>query len=152
MLPAEKALLWALIHDPAAAVTALGNVDAKDIQGLATATILEIARSLADFPPDSVPGTLLERLDQGEAALVRDVATESAAPARAARCWIPLRLRRYERELASLGARIERRPPEIDELLREKQDLHRRKMELDDLDARTVQDDRGAGNGTLVSS
>ena len=152
MLPAEKALLWALIHDPAAAVTALGNVDAKDIQGLATATILEIARSLADFPPDSVPGTLLERLDQGEAALVRDVATESAAPARAARCWIPLRLRRYERELASLGDRIERRPPEIDELLREKQDLHRRKMELDDLDARTVQDDRGAGNGTLVSS
>ena len=50
------------------------------------------------------------------------------------------------------GTGIERRPPEIDELLREKQDLHRRKMELDDLDARTVQDDRGAGNGTLVSS
>ena len=149
MLPAEKALLWALLREPAAALAALGEVAPEDIQGLSTAPILEIARSLTDFPPDAVPGTLLERLDQGEAALVRGVAAEPAAPASAEHCWIPLRRRRYERELASLGESIESRPAETDVLLRRKQDLHRRKRELDDLDARTVQTVRGAGREDL---
>ena len=144
MLPAEKALLWALIREPAAAVAALGEIDREDIHGLTSAPILEIALSLADFPRDAVPRTLVERLDPNEAALVRDIATESAAPANAAHCWIPLRQRRYKRELASLRDEIERRPAESDELLRRKQQLHRRVKELDDRDALSARSNRGA--------
>ena len=138
MLQAEKALLWALVHEPTAALTALGEIEPQDIHGLTTASILEVALSLAGLSPDAVPETLVERLDADEAALVRAVAAESVAPATNARdCWITLRQRRYRQELASLRDEIERRPAETDELLRRKLKLHRLVQDLDqELDGR----------------
>ena len=145
MLQAEKALLWALIHEPAAALTALGEIEARDIRGLTTAPILEVALSLASFSPDTLPGTLVERLDPDEAALVRAIAAESGAPVtNAGDCWITLRKRRYRQELASLRDEIERKPAESDELLRQKLALHRLVKELDDLDASIAPPNRGA--------
>ena len=145
MLQAEKALLWTLVHEPAAALAALGEIEPQDIDGLTTAPILEVALSLADFSPDTVPGTLVERLDADEAALVRAVAAESVAPATNARdCWITLRQRRYRQELASLRDAIERRPAESDELLRRKLELHRLVKELDDRDPGVVRPESGA--------
>ncbi len=145
MLQAEKALLWALVREPAAALAALGEIEPRDLHGLRTAPILEVALSLAGIPPAAVPETLVERLDPEEAALVRTIAAEPAAPAtNAGACWITLRQRRYRQELALLRDEIERRPAESDELLRRKQELHRRVNELDELDVGVVQEHPGA--------
>ena len=153
MLTAEKALLWALIREPAAARTALGEIDAEDIHGLTTGPILQVALSLADFPPDALPATLVERLDADEAAIVRGVAAERAAPAtNVTDCWTVLRRRRIERELLSLRDEIERRPADADVLLRRKQDLHRRKQELDDLEAGAARDHRNAAGRVAIGS
>ena len=145
MLQAEKALLWALVHEPAAALAALGEIEPPDIHGLTTAPILQVALSLADLSPDVVPGTLVERLDADEAALVQAIAAESVAPATNARdCWITLRQRRYRQELAFLRDEIERKPAESDELLRRKLELHRLVKDLDDRGAGGVRPDRRA--------
>ena len=141
MLQAEKALLWALLREPASALVALGEIEPRDIHGLSTAPILEVALSLAGLPPNAVPETLVERLAPEEARLVRTIAAEPVPPAtNAGACWITLRQRRYRRELALLRDEIERRPTESDELLRRKQELHRRVSELDELDVGGVQE------------
>ncbi|MCY4659478.1 MAG: DNA primase [Acidobacteria bacterium] len=145
MLQAEKALLWALVHDPAAALPVLGAIEPRDLEGLTTAPILEVALSLEGVSPAAVPGTLVERLDPDEAALVQAIAAESVAPAtNAGDCWITLRKRRYRQELASLRDEIERKPAESDELLRRKLELHRLVKELDDRNGGVVQPGRGA--------
>ncbi len=61
--PAEKALIWALLHQPATALGAMDELEARDLDGLATRGILTVARSLAGFPADSLPNSLLERLE-----------------------------------------------------------------------------------------
>ncbi len=145
ILQAEKALLWALVHDPAAALPMLGAIEPRDLEGLATAPILEVALSLEGVSPAAVPDTLVERLDPDEAALVQAIAAESVAPAtNAGDCWITLRKRRYRQELASLRDEIERKPAESDELLRRKLELHRLVKELDDRNGGAVQPGRRA--------
>lgn len=136
---AEKGLIWACVREPAAALAALGMMEPEDLDGLATGTILSLARSLADFPPESVPGTLTERLGPEEAALVSDVAAAAAAPATAAACGMTLKRRRFERERASLQHEIDRRQregtpgalAEIDALWRRKRELLQRLEALD---------------------
>ena len=44
---AEKGLIWALLHDPAAGAAAVAELERDDLVGLATETILEQARALA---------------------------------------------------------------------------------------------------------
>src|SRR5206468_5856318 len=52
---AEKALIWALIHDTADALGALGELDDADLETLAGREIFEMARSLQNNAADVLP-------------------------------------------------------------------------------------------------
>lgn len=104
----EKGLIWALVHEPAAALTALGGLETGDLDGLAGRHILEVGRTLTDRTPDHVPSALLERLTEGELRLVTGIAADSARPAEPDECVRTLRLLRYDRERAALQQEIDR--------------------------------------------
>jgi len=106
--PAERGMLWALIHQPDAALAALDELDEQDLVPLATRHILEVARSLHDRPGPSIQGVLLERLSDQEARLVTAVAAESACPAAVGDCVRAIRLIRFDRERAELQREIDR--------------------------------------------
>ncbi len=108
--PAERGLIWAIMKDPEEALRVLGELEDRDLEGLATADILRQARSLQECPATSLPPTLLERLSKGEVTLVEAIATQPEAPARILSDCV-LELRKYrlirertavERQLASL--------------------------------------------------
>jgi DNA primase len=69
----EKGLIWALMKDPASGIAALSALDDEDLKGWPSRDILTQARSLQGFPIESLPEALLERLTNGEAALVRAI-------------------------------------------------------------------------------
>ncbi len=127
--PAERGLIWALMRDPAAAVGALGALEAEDLAGLASGPILEQARSLQGLPAASLPGTLLERLSNGEAGLVREISRQSHAPAEAADCVRTIKCLRYDRERADVQREIDRlqgsgeTSHDMDSLLRRKHEI-----------------------------
>ncbi len=136
-LPAEQGLIWASIHDPQAARSVLAGLEPQDFQDLRSETILQVARNLADLPAATIPATLLERLAEDEAALVRAIAGMDAAPAGVEDCGVELRRRRLERETAALQAAIDRKQRdgalgEIDALWAEKKDLLRQIAALHD--------------------
>src|SRR2546430_9927078 len=57
----EKALVWALFHRPEEAIAALDDVEDRDLEGLTTRGVLEVARLLhREGAP--LPSALLERL------------------------------------------------------------------------------------------
>ena len=122
------------MRDTTSAQAVLNDMDPEDFRGLATASILLVARTLADFPPDAVPRTLSERLSSDEAALVSTIAAEADAPALVNDCGLALRRLRYERERAALQDEIDRRQrdgtpralAEIDGLWQQKKDLLQR--------------------------
>lgn len=132
--PAETGLLWALAHEPAAAASALLELEAKDLEGLRTAAILRAAQGLAGGPPEHLPGTLMERLNQEEAELVAAVSQASRRPAPADACVQALKRLRYERECAEVQREIDRLQQQgapgddarIDALSRQKMDLSQR--------------------------
>ena len=99
---AEKGLIWGLIRTPARAIEALAELEVADLEGLATRSILEQARSLQDWPAASLPATLLERLSKGEAALVEDASRPASCPADPVECVRALRKRRLEGERADI--------------------------------------------------
>nr|MCS5670619.1 hypothetical protein [Vicinamibacterales bacterium] len=105
---AEKGLIWALMREPESAQSALAKLDADDIDGLASAPILKVARTLDEWPSNDLPKTLRERLDKGETAIVEAVAAEPTAPAPAAECGQALKRLRYERERAAVREEIDR--------------------------------------------
>ncbi len=106
--PAEKALIWALLHQPATALGAMDELEARDLVGLATGGILTVARSLAGFPPDSLPNSLLERLSTGEAQLVERIGAQTGPAAPADDCVRAIKRLRYERERAEVQREIDR--------------------------------------------
>jgi hypothetical protein len=130
---AERGLIWALIKDPAAAMEALAELDADDLQGLATAAILRQARSLQGWAAGAIPGALVERLSTAEAALVHHIAADGSAPADPADCVLTLRKQRYDRERAQIQQEIDRLQEtaagqyseRLNELLRKKEALQR---------------------------
>lgn len=132
--PAERALVWNLIHDPAGALAALEDVDAHDLEGLAGRRIFELARSLHGWPAEQVPSGLLERLTDGEARLVGGIASDACRPAPPDACVRAIRLLRMDRERAALEREIDRLQREaspgtmarIEEMLLLKIDLKRR--------------------------
>ena len=134
MTLAERGLLWATMRDTAAAQTVLAGMDPEDFNDLATRSILQVARTLAEWPADAVPETLLQRLSPEEAALASRIAAETEAPARADDCGVELRRLRFERERATLQDEINRLQrlgtpvalQEIDELWQRKKDLLQR--------------------------
>jgi DNA primase len=106
--PAERGLVWALVHEPAEALAALGALEPGDLDGLGSRRILELARSLQEIAPEQVPSALLERLTEGESRLVTGIATDPARPAQSDECVRTLRLLRYDRERAALQREIDR--------------------------------------------
>ena len=138
LLPAEKGLIWAMMHRTAAAQSVLSDLEPADLEGLQTTRILSTARSLATVPAEGAPETLRERLDEEDAELVRTIEQESVAAADVEDCGIELRKRRYDREREALQEAIDRRQRdgspdalnEIDALWARKKDLLQRIEEL----------------------
>jgi DNA primase len=128
---AEKGLIWAVVHDPALAIPALAALDDADLEGLASRAILEVARTLREWPAADVPSALEMRLSTGEAHLVAGIAAEGAAPAPPDECAHALRRLRYERERAEVQHEIDRLQHDAgagrDELI---ESLWRRKKEI----------------------
>jgi DNA primase len=105
---AERGLIWALFHEPDAALGALLELDGSDLDGLATGAILRQAQSLQGWSSGSLPDALIERLSTGETALVRDIAAQTGAPAEAMDCVRTLKRLRYDRERAAVQREIDR--------------------------------------------
>jgi DNA primase len=108
MTLAEQGLLWALMHRPVEGLAAVARLDPGDSEGLLAAPIYGLAASLADVPPDLLPGLLRERLNEGERALLDRAAGAEAPVAPAADCVTTLRRRRYDRERAAIQDEIDR--------------------------------------------
>lgn len=106
--PAERGLLWALLHEPAQAVAAMAELDRDDLDTLASGPILQVAQSLQEIATDLFPSTLLERLNMVEAQLVTGIATTPTAPPPPHHCVRALKKLRYEREQAALQREIDR--------------------------------------------
>jgi DNA primase len=105
---AEKGLIWALVHSPGAGAAAVGELEPVDLEGLATRAILEQARSLQEWPADSLPKTLVERLNMGEARLVEDIGRQPHPPGDPLDCVRALKRLRYDRERAAVQREIDR--------------------------------------------
>jgi DNA primase len=106
--PAERGLIWALMNRPDEAAEALFELEMADLDGLATARILETALAVHAGGETSSPTALLARLTEGETRLVTGLASspEATAPARA--CVLALRQVRLERELAAVQEEMDR--------------------------------------------
>ncbi len=106
--PAEKGLIWALVHDPAEGMAALKVLQDNDLEGLPTRRVLELARTLADRSPSVLPSALFERLNPVEAQLVTGIAAAATSPAPAAECVRAIQRLRCEREQAAVQREIDR--------------------------------------------
>jgi DNA primase len=104
----ERGLIWAFLRDPEGAVAALAELESGDTDGLATRSILEQARSLQEWPPASLPETLIQRLNSGEASLVAEIGRQSHPPAAPADCVRTLKRLRCDRERAAVQREIDR--------------------------------------------
>ena len=138
LLPAEKGVIWAMMHETAAAQAVLAGLEPADLEGLQTARILRAARSLSTVPPEGAPETLRERLDEEDRELLGTIEQDAVAAAGVDDCGIELRRRRYDREREALQDAIDRRQQdgspealdEIEELWARKKDLLQRIEEL----------------------
>lgn len=128
---AERGLIWSLIHDTSAAMTALSGLESEDLSGLASGEVFEVARSLHGEPPDRIPSLLLQRLSTGNLQLVTSIAAASTPPAPPVECAQAFQRLRWERERAAIQREIDRLQSmgagqhgnEIDALWRKKIDL-----------------------------
>ena len=134
----EKDLLWAMMNDTRAALDALAETVPDDFNGLATESILRLARTLVDWPAETVPQALRDRLSDADSALTESIASASRKPAPARDCVLTLQEWRLERERAALQDEIARRQQtgsdaaaeDIDALLRRKLELAQRIEQL----------------------
>jgi DNA primase len=135
---AEKALIWALIHNTADALEALGELEDADLETLAGREILEMARTLQNGAADLLPSALLQRLSTVNAQLVTSIAATSTPPAPAVECARALKRLRWERERADIQREIDRlqqlgaqqHGSEINDLWQRKKDLMHRIEDL----------------------
>jgi DNA primase len=108
MRPAEQGLLWALVHRPVEALAALAPLEPADLAGGGAGSILSLASSLADVPPDVLPKLLRERLNDQERGLLDRASGADAAAAPAAACARALKRERAKRDLAAVQDEIDR--------------------------------------------
>jgi DNA primase len=107
--PAEKGLIWALIHTPAEGLEVLARLEDDDLDGLAARGILQQARSLQEWEPETLPKALLERLSQGEARLVEGIAAQPHPPMTVlGDCLTEIRRERLLRERAAIQEQLDR--------------------------------------------
>ena len=132
MKPAERGLIWALVHNSRQGLDALAVLDDDDLSHLATREILEMARSLQDSTTaEALPSALLQRLSTVNAQVVASIGSATTSPGPAMECARTLKRLRYERERAGIQREIDRLQAlgseasnsEIDALLRKKNDL-----------------------------
>jgi DNA primase len=110
--PAEQGLLWALVHRPVEALVALSQLEADDLDGVATASILRLAMSLREMPADVLPKLLRERLTEEARAVLDRAALADAPAAAAADCLRALKRDRCKRDLAGLQDAIDQLSPQ----------------------------------------
>jgi len=131
---AEKGLIWRLVHNHNAALTALESLEPMDLKGLSAGSVLDLARKLNEDRGFS-PAALLERLTMAEANLVTAIASEREPHVHDAEgCTRIIRRLRCEREYAELQREIDRlqelgakaHGSEIDALWARKLDLKHR--------------------------
>ncbi len=135
---AEAGLIWNVMRQPEETATAMAELDLADLAGLRSEGILEMALSLAEGAGAGLPSTLLERLNDQEATLVRRISERPTAPAPPDGCIYALKRLRYERERAELQREIDRlqeagaqgNDARIDALWRRKADLLHRLEDL----------------------
>lgn len=128
---AETGLIWALVRETSVALEAIRSLTDEDLEGLATAPILSTARSLADWPTDTVLDTLRERLSTEEAEWMTRVGAQDRPPAPTADCGQEIKRLGYDRQRAAVQDEIERCQQlgtpsalaEIDLLWQKKRDL-----------------------------
>jgi len=132
--PAESGLLWHLVREPETGVEALLSLGDEDLEGLASADVLRLARELAEAGTEGLPKLLSERLSEEERALVARAARAVAPVAPAAECAQTLRkigcARRHaevEEQIARLGSEA---GGELDRLLQLRNALARQLNEL----------------------
>ena len=106
--PAERGFIWALIHQPSVAAPLLSELDPGDLEGLATDSILEQARSLQGWPVESLPEALIQRLNSQEAGLVHEIGRQKKALGDPAECVRALKRMRFVRERAAVQREIDR--------------------------------------------
>lgn len=106
--PAEKGLIWAVVHEPAEGLAVLAELEEADLEGLPTRGILQTARALRDWPVEAVPGALRERLNEQEGRVVSSIADQPSAPAPARACGRVLKRLSCERERAAVQREIDR--------------------------------------------
>ena len=105
---AEKGLIWWLVHDPGTALAALETLELADLEGLASRSVLDLARKLNENGGFS-PSVLLQRLNEMEARLVTGIASEPDDTAWAPSfCVQQLERLRYERERSIVQSEIDR--------------------------------------------
>ncbi len=126
----ERALLWAVVHTPAAASAVLSQLEPSDFEGLRAQDLLEKAFTLRSQGPEELPSALMERLTDQEAQLLAKVASERESPVLDLdSCVQMLRFSRIERQLLDIQQSIDRgrreeSPDEVlNQLLRQKNAL-----------------------------
>lgn len=136
--PAEKGLIWALLHEPRLALEALAELEDGDFDGLVAGGVLRAAREMADWPAETVTESLVARLSTGEAGLLAAIRSQPGPLAPPTECARALRRLRYERERAELQREIDHlqdlgaaHAGQIDALWLRKKDLLRRLDALD---------------------
>jgi len=124
--PAERALIWALVHRTAEALDALSGLEEDDLEGLNGRDIFEAARSafgVQNAASDRLPSALFERLSTMNAQLVTSIASESVPPAGLGESVFALKQLRWKRESATIERELERLQqagidgPQVTELL-----------------------------------
>jgi DNA primase len=131
--PAERGLLWGLVHDPGSVIPWLIELEDQDLEGLITAEILRMARGLGGLAPGDVPHTLMGRLSTREAQWLAATASEASPPVLNAELSVKsLKRMRLERQRAEVQREIDRLQEagetgsRLTVLLREKLELQRR--------------------------
>ncbi len=142
--PAERGLIWAIMKDPAGAVAALEELEEGDLDGLSAGVIVQQARSLQGWPVDSIPRTLLERLNKGEAGVIDEICRQAAPPGNALDCVRALKKLRVDRDLAEIQRELNRLQEQgpaadggMDALLVRKQALLQRRESLIEVESRS---------------
>ena len=140
--PAERGIIWAIMHNTSEAQQVITELDPEDLDGLATSPILQVAKTLRDWPVSSVKQALLDRVTDEQAELTNRIASAHEAPARIADCAIALKRLRLERERNTLQSEIDQRPLKattqrsedeiVNDLLQRKHDLLQRIAALEE--------------------
>ena len=105
----ERGLLWAILHTPEAAATALKSLQPEDLEGLASQDLLTKAVELAAGNPEMLPTALMERLTEREAQMLAKAGSERQAPVLdLSACVDALRDARTRRDLTDIDAEIGR--------------------------------------------